>query len=155
MLDIFEKDVPRKYIIRERSIDKFDSVLKDWIRTNKVLGKLKEIVEKEKSFEEESLQYNYKGKDKKAILDVMEFFYENLYKRVFHPFTYIDNSDCFENYNIYVKYKNKYTWICMLYGQGSTCIIKSVKENEIKTNKTIINLDTIHCSISGEVNFYE
>ena len=51
MLDIFEKDVPRKYIIRERSLDKFDSALKEWIRTNKVLGKLKEIVENEKSFE--------------------------------------------------------------------------------------------------------
>lgn len=145
---------PYKFIVREKSIDNFDKCIRLWQDTNIVIGKLREIVEHEKSFEEESFLYNYKGKDKNDISKIFDFFYSSLSNRVFNSFCYFDPSDGFENYNIYLKYKNKYTLVCILYGQGSTCIIKPVKPEEIKTDKDVIILDNIHCSISGEVSFY-
>ena len=53
----------------------FDVMLKERIRLGKMLAKLREIVDKQKGFEEEFLMYKYRGKDKDDIWSCMKFFY--------------------------------------------------------------------------------
>ena len=64
----------------------FDVMFKERIRLGKMLGKLRKIVDKQKRFDEESLMYKYKGKDKDEIWSCMEFFYQNLWNKSFREF---------------------------------------------------------------------
>ena len=95
--------VPTNYKV---SFDKLISFKKD---KTKILDKLKELVVKQKTFEEESMLYNYKGKDKDLIWSCMEFFYVNLWNKEFREFIYTDDKDSWENYHIQLKCKNKFT----------------------------------------------
>ena len=79
------------------SKDKLLSFKKD---KTKMLSKLKKLVTQQQSFEEESMLYNYKGKDKNLIWSCMEFFYENLWTKEFREFIWSDNNDDWENYHI-------------------------------------------------------
>ena len=51
-------------------------LVKQKVKRNQMFSKLIELVKTGKSFEEESLQYNYNGKDKDQIWECMEFFYQ-------------------------------------------------------------------------------
>lgn len=110
-------------------------------RTEEVINKLKELVEAKKSFEEESFMYEYEGPDKKLIGYCMDFFYERLYKPEYKNFIFYYPDDGFENYNYQIKYKDKYSEVNIIYGQGSTCIIKPI---EYPTNAAeIFDLENI------------
>ena len=82
----------------------------------KMLPKLKEIVRKEQKFEEEYVQYAYRGKDADLILDCMEFFYENLWSMCFRDFVWTNPKDDWENYHIILEYNGKYSEVEIVYG---------------------------------------
>lgn len=132
----------------------FDKLLREKVNLSKMLSKLKELVEKEKTFEEESMLYQYKGKDKDEIWSCMEFFYKNLWTKEFREFIYIDPKDKWENYHIQLKYKEKYSEVTIVYGIGSFCVIGPQKEVPNKKSK-ILDLDKIVIKTNTEILYNE
>ena len=128
--------VPTKYNVP------FDKLVSFKPAKTKMLAKLKELVSKQKTFEEESMLYNYKGKDKDLIWSCMEFFYENLYTKEFREFIWYNEKDDWENYNFQIKYKNKYSAVEIVYGIGSFCIIHPMKGKPTNKSK-LLDLDNI------------
>lgn len=120
------------------SKDKLLSFKKD---KTKMLSKLKKLVLQQKSFEEESMLYNYNGKDKDLIWSCMEFFYENLWTKEFREFIYNDDKDEWENYHIQLKCKNKFTEVTIVYGIGAFCVIAPLDKPTDKSK--ILDLDKI------------
>lgn len=119
----------------------FDKLLSFKKNKTKMLDKLKELVVKQKTFEEESMLYNYKGKDKDLIWSCMEFFYVNLWNKEFREFIYTDDKDSWENYHIQLKCKNKFTEVTIVYGIGAFCVIAPLDK---PTNKSkILDLDKV------------
>ena len=55
-------------------------------KRNRMFAKLIELVKEQKSFEEESMLYNYEGADKDQIWECMEFFYQNLWENGMREF---------------------------------------------------------------------
>jgi len=119
----------------------FDKLLSFKKDKTKMLAKLKELVVKQKTFEEESMLYNYNGKDKDEIWSCMEFFYENLYTKEFRQFIWNDTRDDWENYHIQLKCKDKFTEVEIVYGIGSFCIIRPL--DKITKNSEILDLDKV------------
>lgn len=119
-----------------------------------ILEKLKDLVTNQKSFEEESMLYNYKGKDKDLIWSCMEFFYQNLWNKNFKEYIWTDPADNWENYNIQLKYKDKYSSVVIVYGIGAFCVIGPDKKvpNE---NSKILDLDRIKVLTTTEVIYDE
>ena len=115
-----------------------------------MFSKLIELVKTGKSFEEESLQYNYKGKDKDQIWECMEFFYQNLWKKEFREFIYNDPKDEWENYHIQLKYKDHFSEVTIVYGIGSFCVIAPIESLDDKKS-TILDLEKIHVMTSGDI----
>ena len=132
----------------------FDNLLKEKVNLSKMLSKLKELVEKQKTFEEESMLYQYKGKDKDEIWACMEFFYKNLWTKEFREYIYTDPKDKWENYNIQLKYKEKYSEVTIVYGIGSFCVIVPQKEGPNKKSK-ILDLDKIVIKTNTEILYNE
>lgn len=120
------------------SKDKLLSFKKD---KTKMLSKLKKLVLQQQSFEEESMLYNYKGKDKNLIWSCMEFFYENLWTKEFREFIWSDNNDDWENYHIQLKCKNKFTEVTIVYGIGAFCVIAPLDKPTDKSK--ILDLDKV------------
>jgi hypothetical protein len=120
------------------SKDKILSFKKD---KTKMLSKLKKLVIQQQSFEEESMLYNYKGKDKNLIWSCMEFFYENLWTKEFREFIYTDDKDEWENYHIQLKCKNKFTEVTIVYGIGAFCVIAPLDKPTDKSK--ILDLDKV------------
>lgn len=120
------------------SKDKLLSFKKD---KTKMLSKLKKLVIQQQSFEEESMLYNYKGKDKNLIWSCMEFFYENLWTKEFREFIWSDNNDDWENYHIQLKCKNKFTEVTIVYGIGAFCVIAPLDKPTDKSK--ILDLDKV------------
>ena len=113
----------------------------------KNFDKLKELVKQQKYFEEESLQYEYKGSDKEEIWNCMEFFYENLYHKAFRPYIYSANDD-WENYHIQLEYNGKYTEVEIVYGIGAFCVIYPMNHKPTNASKVIdLNKLTINNGI--------
>lgn len=131
------------------------SIFKNYFKNKKILNKLKELVQCNCHFEEESMMYTYEGPDKNDIWAVMEFFYKHLWDKNFEKYNYTDPTDEWENYNFYIHYKGKYTLISIIYGIGSTCIITSVEPSEIKTSKLIIELENVRCSVFKGIYFVD
>lgn len=132
----------------------FDNLLREKVNLSKTISKLKELVEKEKTFEEESMLYQYKGKDKDEIWSCMEFFYKNLWTKEFREFIYTDPKDNWENYHIQLKYKEKYSEVTIVYGIGSFCVIGPQKEVPNKKSK-ILDLDKIVIKTNTEILYNE
>lgn len=120
------------------SKDKLLSFKKD---KTKMLSKLKKLVIQQQSFEEESMLYNYKGKDKNLIWSCMEFFYENLWTKEFREFIWSDNNDDWENYHIQLKCKNKFTEVTIVYGIGAFCVIAPL--DKLTDKSKILDLDKV------------
>lgn len=120
------------------SKDKLLSFKKD---KTKMLSKLKKLVIQQQSFEEESMLYNYNGKDKNLIWSCMEFFYENLWTKEFREFIYNDDKDEWENYHIQLKCKNKFTEVTIVYGIGAFCVIAPLDKPTDKSK--ILDLDKV------------
>lgn len=120
------------------SKDKLLSFKKD---KTKMLSKLKKLVIQQQSFEEESMLYNYNGKDKNLIWSCMEFFYENLWTKEFREFIWSDNNDDWENYHIQLKCKNKFTEVTIVYGIGAFCVIAPLDKPTDKSK--ILDLDKV------------
>lgn len=129
-------------------------VLEYKVLLNKTFNKLKEIVEQQKSYEEESLMYTYKGSDKDLIWSCMEFFYKNLWNPKFREFVWSDPSEEWENYNIQLKYKDKYSSVCIVYGIGSFCVIGPDK-NVPNDKSKILDLEKIQVLTTTEVIYLE
>lgn len=130
----------------------FDKLLRQKVKLSKTISKLKELVEKKKTFEEESMLYTYKGADKDDIWACMEFFYQNLWVKEFREFIWIDDKDKWENYNIYLKYKDKCSEVNIVYGIGSFCVIKPTdKPNGAK----VLDLDKIVIKTNTEILYNE
>lgn len=120
-----------------------------------MFAKLIELVKEQKSFEEESMLYNYEGADKDQIWECMEFFYQNLWEKGMREFIWTDEKDEWENYNILLKYKDKYSLVSIVYGIGSFCVIASADEEYMKTHKAeIIDLENVHVKTTGEIILY-
>ena len=110
------------------------------VKPKVMLAKLKQLVEKEKTFEEESMLYHYKGRDKEAIWACMEFFYKNIWNKKY-PF-WSDMNDKWENYNIIIRYKDKISMVAIVYGIGSTCVIGPAKDKYPK-DKPILDIEKL------------
>lgn len=124
-------------------------------KRNRMFAKLIELVKEQKSFEEESMLYNYDGADKDQIWECMEFFYQNLWEKGLKEFIWSDDKDEWENYNILLKYKDKYSLVSIVYGIGSFCIIAPADEEYMKTHKAeIIDLENVHVKTTGEIILY-
>ena len=144
----------RKVIVKANLENlKFNDLLVKKVKLDKMLFKLKELVEKQKAFEEESMLYKYKGKDKDTIWSCMEFFYQNLWNKDFKEFVYTDPKDKWENYHIQLTYKNKYSEVEIVYGIGSFCIIGPSKK--VSTNSKVLDLDKVVILTSTEVIYNE
>lgn len=116
-----------------------------------MFDKLKEIVEQQKTFEEENLQYNYKGEDKEDIWHCMEFFYQNIWVKNFRQFVYSDKDD-WENYHFQLEYNGKFAEVEIVYGIGSFCIIHPMTHHPVNASN-VLNLDKI--SVIGEEVHYD
>ena len=104
--------------------------IKQFFKNRRAIKTLREIVSKELTLDEESLQYKdppIDGKDR--YLEVMDFLYRKLYsnKSFFdsHVWSFDDE---FENYWMWLKYGNKSSYVCILYGQGSDMRIFPTKD---------------------------
>lgn len=120
----------------------------------KMLPKLKEIVRKGQKFEEEYVQYAYRGKDADLILDCMEFFYENLWSMGFRDFVWSNPKDDWENYHTILEYNGKYSEVEIVYGVGAFCIIYPI-EKVPRRNKKILKLDKMTILKNMEVWYDE
>lgn len=127
-------------------------LVKQKVKRDKMFSKLIDIVTKGKSFEEESLQYNYKGRDKKLIWECMEFFYQNLWNKEFREFIYTDPKDEWENYHIQLKYKDHFSEVTIVYGIGAFCVIAPVESLNDKKS-TILDLEKINVKTTGDIYF--
>ena len=125
-------------------------LVKQKVKRNQMFSKLIELVKTGKSFEEESLQYNYNGKDKDQIWKCMEFFYQNLWKKEFREFIYTDPKDEWENYHIQLKYKDHFSEVTIVYGIGAFCVIAPIESLDDKKS-TILDLEKIHVMTSGDI----
>ena len=125
-------------------------LVKQKVKRKQMFSKLIELVKTGKSFEEESLQYNYNGKDKDQIWECMEFFYQNLWKKEFREFIYTDTKDEWENYHIQLKYKDHFSEVTIVYGIGSFCVIAPIETLDDKKS-TILDLEKIHVMTSGDI----
>lgn len=133
----------------------FDVMLKEKVKLTKMLSKLKEIVAKEKIFEEESLMYHYKGKDKEEIWSCMEFFYQNLWNKDFREFVWFDEKDEWENYHIYLKYNNKWSEVQIVYGIGAFCIIGPGLSKPWIEGMKYLDLDKINIATNTDVIYMD
>lgn len=129
----------------------FAELLKDVVKQRKMLAKLKEIVLKGKAYEEESLMYKYKGKDKEEIWSCMEFFYANLWNPAFKDYIWTDPTDNWENYHIALKYKDKLTEVQIIYGIGSFCVIGPGLSTPWTKDLKYLDLDKIVLKTNLEV----
>lgn len=125
-------------------------LVKQKVKRGQMFAKLIDIVKHGKSFEEESLQYNYKGKDKDQIWECMEFFYQNLWNKEFREFIYTDSKDEWENYHIQLKYKDHFSEVTIVYGIGSFCVI-APKEKLDEEKSTILDLEKIYVKTCGDI----
>lgn len=116
-----------------------------------MFDKLKEIVEQQKTFEEENLQYNYKGEDKEDIWHCMEFFYQNIWVKNFRQFVYSDKDD-WENYHFQLEYNGKFSEVEIVYGVGAFCIIHPMTHHPVNASN-VLNLDKI--TVIGEEVHYD
>ena len=144
---LVEKDIEN--IKGKTWVESLVNLVKRSSKYKRVFAKLIELVKKRKSYEEESLMYNYKGKDKDEIWSCMEFFYKNLYNPAFREFIWYDDIDKWENYNITVKYRDLYSEINIVYGIGSFCVIKPV-EKPVEKGK-VLDLEHIVVLTTGEI----
>lgn len=126
------------------------ALVKQKVKRNQMFSKLIELVKTGKTFEEESMLYNYNGKDKDLIWSCMEFFYQNLWNKEFKEFIYNDPEDEWENYNIQLKYKDHYSKVSIVYGIGSFCVIAPIEKLD-EEKSTILNLENIHVMTSGDI----
>jgi hypothetical protein len=117
-----------------------------------VINKLKELVRKQKTFEEESMLYKYKGKDKDEIWSCMEFFYQNLYNKNFRDFVYSDSDDKWENYHFQLEYQGHYSEVEIVYGIGAFCVIHPVKGPTDKSK--VIHLEFLVAEYTGRLTYY-
>ena len=70
-------------------------------------------------------------------------------------FIWSDDKDEWENYNILLKYKDKYSLVSIVYGIGSFCVISPADEEYMKKHKAeIINLENVHVKTTGEIILY-
>ena len=129
----------------------FNELLKDVVARRKMLAKLKEIVLKGKAYEEESLQYKYKGKDKDEIWSCMEFFYANLWNPTFKEYVWTDPTDNWENYHITLKYQGRWAEVQIVYGIGSFCVIGPGLSTPWTTDLKYLDLDKIIIKTTLEV----
>ena len=144
-------------IIVPSTLDKFKGNLLGLLKLRhsriRMFRKLIELVKEQKTFEEESMLYNYKGKDKDDIWSCMEFFYQNLWNKNFREFIWTNSADEWENYNIQLKYKDKYSIVEIVYGIGSFCVIKPLEK--INDKYKVLNLENITVKTNTEVIYYE
>lgn len=121
-------------------------------KNDMMLKKLIEIVKEGLCFEEELLMYGYKGGDRDLIWSCMEFFYQNLYNLDFKDFIWNDDSDEWENYNFQIKYKDHLSSVEIVYGIGSTCIIKPAES--VSDKAKVLNLENLHFKVNGDIVYY-
>ena len=129
----------------------FDTVLRRIAKNKIVIEKLKELVKKQKSFEEESMLYKYRGRDKEKIWACMAFFYRNLWNPLFREFVYTDTDDNWENYHIQLEYKGKFSEVEIVYGIGAFCIIGP--KTAISKKSKILDLEYIVANKDGTITY--
>jgi hypothetical protein len=130
-------------------------MLRERVRLGKMLAKLREIVDKGKSYEEESLMYKYRGKDKDEIWSCMEFFYQNLWNRDFHEFVWTNAYDEWENYHVYLKYGNKWAEVEIVYGIGAFCVIGPGLSKPWIEGMKYLDLDKINIATNTDIVYME
>lgn len=131
-----------------KGMDGLAKMVKLKVEREKMFSKLRELVKEQKSFEEESLQYTYKGDDKEDIWACMEFFYANLWTKEFREFIWSDNKDDWENYNIQLKLKDNYSLVTIVYGIGAFCVIKHTTYD---STKPVLDLEKIVVKTTSEI----
>lgn len=131
-----------------KGVDGLAKMVKLKVERDKMFYKLRELVKEQKSFEEESLQYTYKGEDKEDIWACMEFFYANLWTKEFRDFIWSDNKDDWENYNIQLKLKDNYSLVTIVYGIGAFCVIAPTTYD---STKPILDLEKIVVKTTSEI----
>lgn len=131
-----------------KGMDGLAKMVKLKVERDKMFSKLRELVESQKFFEEESLQYTYKGDDKEDIWACMEFFYANLWTKEFHEFIWSDNKDDWENYNVQLKYKDNYSLVTIVYGIGAFCVIKHTTYD---SSKPVLDLEKVVVKTTSEI----
>ena len=131
-----------------KGIDGLAKMVKHKVELDKMFYKLRELVKEQKSFEEESLQYTYKGDDKEDIWSCMEFFYANLWTKEFREFIWSDNKDDWENYNVQLKLKDKYSLVTIVYGIGAFCAIVPTTYD---SSKPVLDLEKIVVKTTSEI----
>lgn len=131
-----------------KGMDGLAKMVKLKVERDKMFSKLRELVKEQKSFEEESLQYTYKGDDKEDIWACMEFFYANLWTKEFREFIWSDNKDDWENYNVQLKYKDNYSLVTIVYGIGAFCVIKPTTYD---STKPVLDLEKIVVKTTSEI----
>ena len=154
-------DLPKKWLIKKmqriivtantedlKGVDGLAKMVKLKVERDKMFCKLRELVKEQKSFEEESLQYTYKGDDKEDIWSCMEFFYANLWTKEFREFIWSDNKDDWENYNIQLKLKDKYSLVTIVYGIGAFCVIAPTTYD---SSKPVLDLEKIVVKTTSEI----
>ncbi len=144
-------------IIVPSTIEKFKGNLLGLLKLRhsriRMFRKLIKLVKEQQTFEEESMLYNYEGKDKDDIWSCMEFFYQNLWNKNFREFIWTNSADEWENYNIQLKYKAKYSIVEIVYGIGSFCVIKPLEK--INDKYKVLDLEKITVKTNTEVIYYE
>jgi hypothetical protein len=131
-----------------KGMDGLAKMVKLKVERDKMFSKLRELVESQKFFEEESLQYTYKGDDKEDIWACMEFFYANLWTKEFREFIWSDNKDDWENYNVQLKYKDNYSLVTIVYGIGAFCVIKHTTYD---STKPVLDLEKVVVKTTSEI----
>ena len=131
-----------------KGVDGLAKMVKLKVEREKMFCKLRELVKEQKSFEEESLQYTYKGEDKEDIWACMEFFYANLWTKEFREFIWSDNKDDWENYNIQLKLKDNYSLVTIVYGIGAFCVIAPTSYD---SSKPVLDLEKIVVKTTSEI----
>lgn len=131
-----------------KGVDGLANLVKLKVERDKMFCKLRELVKEQKSFEEESLQYTYKGEDKEDIWACMEFFYANLWTKEFREFIWSDNKDDWENYNVQLKYKDNYSLVTIVYGIGAFCVIKHTTYD---STKPVLDLEKVVVKTTSEI----
>lgn len=131
-----------------KGVDGLAKLVKLKVERDKMFCKLRELVKEQKSFEEESLQYTYKGEDKEDIWACMEFFYANLWTKEFREFIWSDKKDDWENYNVQLKLKNNYSLVTIVYGIGAFCVIAPTTYD---SSKPVLDLEKIVVKTTSEI----
>ena len=131
-----------------KGADGLAKMVKLKVERDKMFSTLRELVKSQKFFEEESLQYTYKGDDKEDIWACMEFFYANLWTKEFREFIWSDNKDDWENYNVQLKYKDNYSLVTIVYGIGAFCVIKHTTYD---STKPVLDLEKVVVKTTSEI----